>query len=567
MIKTKGRCKKKGITDIFLFGHLSKKTLRHHSIILVMLGIFISLLLISQYSSFRAYAAVNIDSTLMALNESITAQQDTKMPITLLANGAAKFWPTELPVNGTLTPFNSQHLTYTPNPGFHGTDRFTFLASNSAGMTSNIATVKITVSWVPKPIIYPTDPQARIAISFVISAIIVILVIIAAWIILRRKKKSKNIKQYSRLSDIIRTEDWDPSLSIFQFLLWTIVVLFAFFAVYLIRIFGGVSTPPQGGVPIYLLALMGISVGVPIASNIVSSVKYSSPMLSTVRPPEEELPPYSDMLKEYGKPTLSRFQMFGWTWIGIGVYLFVFFSKTMESMILVQNLILPDIDPTLVILMGLSQTAFLGGKTAASRTEITQVVPPEGQIGMPVQIFGSNFGSNQDTIWFGDIQIRGNDIKTWTSDRIDIVVPMQVTEAKPYPVRVAVGGFLTDGKPFKVTKITTESPRIFNTSPSDGSSGVSISAEVSASSDHPLDGSTVNSNSFTLKSSVDNKPIEEVSVSLSSDRKTAKLQLNSPKKLQPSTLYVATVTTAIKDIEGNAMSESKIWSFTTGLYS
>jgi hypothetical protein len=55
-------------------------------------------------------------------------------------------------------------------------------------------------------------------------------------------------------------------------------------------------------------------------------------------------------------------------------------------MILVQNLILPDIDPTLVILIGLSQTAFLGGKATASRTEITQVVPPEGQIGMPVQI-------------------------------------------------------------------------------------------------------------------------------------------------------------------------------------
>jgi hypothetical protein len=42
---------------------------------------------------------------------------------------------------------------------------------------------------------------------------------------------------------------------------------------------------------------MGISVGVPIASNIVSSVKYSSPMLSAVRPPEDELPLYSDMLK------------------------------------------------------------------------------------------------------------------------------------------------------------------------------------------------------------------------------------------------------------------------------
>jgi hypothetical protein len=61
-------------------------------------------------------------------------------------------------------------------------------------------------------------------------------------------------------------------------------------------------------------------------------------------------------------------------------------------------------------------------------TEISQVFPLEGRIGTPVQIFGSKFGSNQDTIWFGDIPITGNDIKIRTDDRIDIVVPKE-TEA------------------------------------------------------------------------------------------------------------------------------------------
>jgi hypothetical protein len=549
---------------------------------LVILAFVISLLTISQnlifslpvYASDDTTANSNVNSTkLIAENESIIAQQDTNLSITLQVKGTAAGFIVTKPANGTLTgpkvtpagPLNSPNLIYIPNPGFHGSDKFTFYARDSAGMNSNSATIRIIVNpFIPKPII--SNPQERIAISFVISAIVVILIIIATWIILKGRRPSSTQQQktkYSRLSDIIRTEDWDPSLSIFQFLLWTIVVLFAFFAVYLIRILGGVSTPPLGGVPIYLLALMGISVAVPVASNVVSSVQYSSPTtLASERPSEDKLPPYSDMLKEYGKPTLSRFQMFGWTWIGIGVYLFVFFSKTMESSILVQNLILPDVDPTLVVLMGLSQTAFLGGKTVAARTEITQVVPDKGEIGMPVQIFGSNFGSNQDTIWFGDIQIRGNDIKTWMDNRIDIVVPMQITVANQYLIKAAVGGFLTEGKIFTVTKITTESPRIVSTAPSDGSTGVAISAEVCAMSDRPLDGSTVNPNSFTLKSGVDNKPMEGVSVSLSPDRKTAKLKL--PEKLQPSTLYIATVTTAIKDIEGNAMSESKTWSFTTG---
>ena len=103
-------------------------------------------------------------------------------------------------------------------------------------------------------------------------------------------------------------------------------------------------------------------------------------------------------------------------------------------------------------------------------------------------------------------------------------------------------------------------PVILNTTPSNGSNGVAISAVVSAIFDRSLDSSTVNANSFTLKSSVNNTPIN-ATVSLSSDGKTAKLK---PAGLQTSTLYVATVTTALKDIEGNAMSESKTWSFTTG---
>jgi hypothetical protein len=446
----------------------NRKMLKYQSTVSVMLGFVVSLLLSQHviHLSSSAYAVISSTPIPTAIPQFITVQQDTNKSITLRVNGEAANFTYTLPTNGTLVGFNSPSVIYIPKPGFHGTDTFTFTAVNRAGNTS--APVKINV--LPKPII--TNVQERVAISYIISVIVVILVIIAAWLILKRSKP-RDAEQYSKLSDIIRTEDWDPSLSIFQFLLWTIVVLFAFFAVYLIRIFGGVSTPPQE-VPINLLALMGISVGVPIASNVVSSVRYSSPRLSTKRPDNKTtfMPPYSDMLKEYGKPTLSRFQMFGWTWIGIGVYLFVFFSKTIESMILVQNLILPDIDPTLVVLMGLSQTAFLGGKTVASRTEISQVFPHEGQIDTPVQIFGSNFGSNRDTIWFGDIPIRGNDIKTWTDDRIDFVVPKVIQATDQYPISVAVGGVLAVGESFKVTK--TESTSV-NTTTNNGSTGVAPS--------------------------------------------------------------------------------------------
>ena len=42
---------------------------------------------------------------------------------------------------------------------------------------------------------------------------------------------------------------------------------------------------------------MGISVGVPIASNVISSYKYSPAKLTKERPPPDKIPGYADMLK------------------------------------------------------------------------------------------------------------------------------------------------------------------------------------------------------------------------------------------------------------------------------
>jgi hypothetical protein len=49
------------------------------------------------------------------------------------------------PKNGTLTGA-LPNLTYTPSPGFLGTDTFTFTASDSLGATSAVATVTIHVT-------------------------------------------------------------------------------------------------------------------------------------------------------------------------------------------------------------------------------------------------------------------------------------------------------------------------------------------------------------------------------------------------------------------------------------
>jgi hypothetical protein len=292
--------------------------------------------------------------------------------------------------------------------------------------------------------------------------VIVILIVFIARTILRRIRHigpqdttSVGSSTFtSKFSDIIRTRDMDPSLSIFQFLLWTIVIIFAFTGVYFTRILGGVYDPPRGGIPVSLLALMGISVATPIISNVVSSYKYSpfqfyeDPSLPAKVGGTTQLaaawskvrPNFGEMLREYGKPTLARFQMFGWTWISIIIYLFILFSTVISTEQL-QNLTLPDIDPTLVVLMGLSQFAYLGIKAGSTEMQITSIYPLEGKTGDPLSIYGRNFGKQGQIVWLGKWQIKYSDghIQGWDDERIDITIPPDIP-AGTHDVIVAKGG-------------------------------------------------------------------------------------------------------------------------------
>jgi hypothetical protein len=356
------------LSNIGLFSRLNKKYHQELTLLIVISGTLI--FFPTFYPTTTAYGANN----LIALSDQIITQQGTAIPITLKVNGTDTLnnkltFSFSLPRNGTLLG-TAPNLLYTPNANFQGIDSFTFIAHGPT-LDSNNATIKIMVNPFGAHPIIP-EPLLRSIAAFSISfAIVIGIIFIVRWIIVRYK--SPVYPQHkSRFSDIIRTADWDPSLSIFQFLLWTIIVLFSFFGIWLTRIFGGITIPVQGGIPTNLLAIMGISVVVPFVSNYLTNVKQ-------IPPPQEPIG-LSAMLNEYDKPALSRFQMFAWTWIGIIIYLLTLFSSV-RSFGPVQNLVLPDVDSTLVLLMGLSQVAFLGGKA----TSLQPTAPPPTVNDKPVE--------------------------------------------------------------------------------------------------------------------------------------------------------------------------------------
>lgn len=336
-------------------------------------------------------------------------------------------------------------MIYKAAANYTGNDYLIYRIHNQ---TSSTAIGQITINaYVAKPII--KDPISRIVVYFVISIVSIMVITLVARHIISRLRKNMNPINSSKFWDIIRTNDMDPSLSVFQFFLWTIILMFVLFSAYLIRIFGVVIDDIPGPPPVALLALTGISFVTPFGSSLISSLRY--PKADTVTEEASEnsqniRPPLGEMLREFGKPSLSRFQMFGWTWISIIIYLSIYGAEISKDYTNVVNLSVPDVFPLLVGLMGLSQVVFLGAKaTVTSQIEITKVFPTEVKRGDNFSIFGLNFGNDRQDVWIGTRRIANDDRKyllSWSNGRIDIVIPPDIPPlSEPgYQIMVVKGG-------------------------------------------------------------------------------------------------------------------------------
>jgi len=100
-------------------------------------------------------------------------------------------------------------------------------------------------------------------------------------------------------------------------------------------------------------------------------------------------------------------------------------------------------------------------------------------------------------------------------------------------------------------------PTVSSTDPADTATGVVVNRSITAAFSEAIDPATITALSFTLKQGA-----TPVSGSVTSMGSVASLDPTS--NLTASTLYTATITTAAKDLAGNALAVSKTWSFTTG---
>ena len=372
-------------------------------------------------------------------------------------NSSSYFDVIDLPKNGDIKWKDHIHGIFIYSNNFENTTE-NIVITETAG--DQVKKFNITLETGIKPLVTPHDK--RIMFGALFAIIIGIIITFVMRYILH--------KTNGKFSDIIRGRDIDPSLSLFQFLVWTWVVIFSFVFIYSIKILAGDYNLAGSSIPYNLLVLMGISTVVPIASTVISKAYYDRDLTEEQKVADywatkndEELNeerkknPIGNMLKENKKPTLGRYQFFAWTFIGIFLYLFSLstYISSNDQPQEIRNISLPDVDITFVVLMGLSSSAFLGLKTVSNFMTIREVLPETVKPGDDLQIFGRNFGEQSDTVWIGNKAIKNlekPDKLIWSNEQIDLKVPQDAEEGEQDVRVVQKGGSIKSGKKILIHK-------------------------------------------------------------------------------------------------------------------
>ena len=105
----------------------------------------------------------------------------------------------------------------------------------------------------------------------------------------------------------------------------------------------------------------------------------------------------------------------------------------------------------------------------------------------------------------------------------------------------------------------TTPPTISAVSPASAATGVSVSTTVTATFNEALDATTISAASFTLRNAAGTL----VGATVAYNATTRVATLTPTAALTAQTVYTATVSTAVRDVAGNALAAPQSWSFTT----
>ena len=311
-------------------------------------------------------------------------------------------------------------------------------------------------------------------------------------------------------ADLFTGQDKRPSSSKFQFLLWTVVVIFSYVAVYAARALRGYYESVDQ-IPVNLLIVMGFSIttaaaakGITVGYLETGRVAKPEPASTMADPNNSERNVEGKPLKrragwsailvdDEGYPDLSKIQMIAWTFIALAVYLVGVVAlvnalphalegvkdaagnavtvtwRDLTPAFLEQHpdvahrISIPDISGALMVLMGLGQGAYLGKKLVTANTaRLTQLSPTAGKPGSEVTVSGVSLneaeGGNQVTLNGKPIEPPAEKVNTTTTTQIKFTFPRRQPDGTNWkPGEVVSVGIISGGQssanvlPFTVT--------------------------------------------------------------------------------------------------------------------
>lgn len=193
---------------------------------------------------------------------------------------------------------------------------------------------------------------------------------------------------------LVEGADGRASTSKFQWMLWIVVIVFAYTVLWVLRAKqGDYSAISQ--VPVNLLTVLGFSTGTAAAAKGITSGYAQTNRVA--KPPAATQGAAAGtsqggiLQDDTGMPELAKIQMVGFTLIAVGIFLATVIHQIASKQVTTT---LPNLDSSLLVLMGISQGGYLGKKLVTFGTPtLYPPVPPQAVAGTSITLPGVNLGA------------------------------------------------------------------------------------------------------------------------------------------------------------------------------
>ena len=188
-----------------------------------------------------------------------------------------------------------------------------------------------------------------------------------------------------RLWQLVNGADGRASTSKFQWLLWIVVIVFGYAVLWVLRAKQG-DYSAISDIPVNLLTVLGFSTGTAaIAKGITAGYVQSN----RIAQPHAVGGGKGGLIQDdSGVPDLGKLQLMAFTLIAIGIYLATLIHQVVSNPVITT---LPNIDSSLLVLMGISQGGYIGKKLVTFNNPVLYPVQTEPAAGTAVTVTGGQF--------------------------------------------------------------------------------------------------------------------------------------------------------------------------------